>query len=152
MKVLKNNLQKESDYPKMVICEHCGSELEYEKFDIKEGPFGCGYVKCPVCGKDTMLDGDGFITLTTDNLKFPIHFNHLSKETGAKDICNEETIRKWVKEGIDFFREHIDQFVWCRASGNLIVFVLRYDSDEEYDVIVSSDYYEVTIPFQKEDY
>ena len=150
MRVLKNNLQKESDYPKTTICEYCGSELEYEKSDVEEGIFGCIYVKCPVCGKDTMTDE--FITLTADNIKFPVHFNHMSKESGAKDICNEETIKEWTKEGVNYLRIHIDQFGWYRASGNLIVFVFRYDGDEEYEVMISNDYYEVTIPFQKEDY
>ena len=65
MKVLKNNyfdkeLQKgfnqTEPYPRKLICEHCGSELEYEKYDLRIGALGAVYLDCPCCSRDNLID------------------------------------------------------------------------------------------------
>ena len=31
MKVIKKNEVETSEYPKRIVCDHCGAELEYDK-------------------------------------------------------------------------------------------------------------------------
>lgn len=158
MKVLKNNYNRikkdtiEKLYPKKIICDHCESELEYEKDDVAIGWLGAAFVKCPLCGYDNMLDDEDGIVLTVDNIEFPTHFHHTSKETGAVDCFNNKEIKKYIRNAIDYFRNNKDNFAYMAGSGNLTVHVYRLEDDEDYHVIVSNDYYETNIPFEKKDY
>lgn len=163
MKVLKDNYQKKSDempvkveikpYPRIWICEDCGSELEYEKSDLRMGVLGCMYLDCPCCGRDNMIeDNESTIILTVDNVEFPTHFFHTSKEDGAVDICNNEEVKNYIRRAIEYFRKNKEEFAWESGSGNLRVIVFRYDGDENYEIIVTKDYYETYIPFESEDY
>ena len=154
MKVLKNNYKKAEAfpakyYPRKIICDSCESELEYEKSDVTIGWLGAAYITCPLCGKDVMLDEDG-ITLTMDNIEFPTHFNHTSKEN-AVDLCNNKEIKKHIRDAINYFRKNKEEFACESGSGNLTVHVYRYAGDEEYHVVVSNDYYDTNIPFEEED-
>lgn len=160
MKVLKNNYNKENtyikeeveEYPKMLVCDTCGSELEYEKKDMRIGSLGCAFVDCPCCGRDNLIDDEDGVTLTKDNVEFPTHFFHTSKETGAVDCCNNEEIKKYIYKAIDYFRKNKDEYHWFAATGNLRVDVTRYEGDESYEVVVTNNYYETSIPFEREDY
>ena len=101
MKVLKNNYQKDirkeieiKPYPRILVCEKCNSELEYEKSDLRMGVLGCMFLDCPLCKHDNMIDdNEENITLTADNVEFPTHFFHTNKES-AVDTCNNEEIKK----------------------------------------------------------
>lgn len=160
MKVLKNNFNKTSlqtevkTYPRKLICEECGSELEYEKSDIEMGVLGCMHLKCPLCGFYNMLEEhESNINLTEDNIEFPTHFFHTSKETGAVDICNNEEVKRYIKRGINYLRENKEEeYAWHSGSGNLFVYIHRFEGDDEYFVMVSKDYYETYIPLKPEDY
>ena len=163
MKVLKNNynnyetttrkIERVNPYPRKMLCECCGSELEYEKEDIRIGAFGCVYIDCPLCGCDNCLDdGENELTLTKDNVEFPTHFWHTSVETGAVENCNNNTVKDAIHKAIDYFRQNKDAERWFTACGNLHVCVHRFEGDESYDVIVTKDYYETSIPFEKADY
>ena len=157
MKVLVNKYNKESikeavKSTKKFICEYCGSELEYEESDMRIGAFGCAYIDCPCCGKNNVLYEEDGITLTKDNVKFPTHFWHTSKETGAVDCCNNEEVKKDIYRAIDYFRNNKDEYHWFTACGNLYVDVSRYEGDESYEIMVTKDYYETSIPFEREDY
>lgn len=159
MNVLKDNysIYKEEPIKKnneILICEHCQSELEYEESDIRIGEFGAGYVDCPLCGYGNILDEEKFhLVLTQDNIKFPEHFWHTSEKTGAVDICNEENVKKYIKEAIKYFRENKDEYTWGHwITGNLLMFVIRWSGDEIYEIYVSNDFYNTEIPFEKEDY
>lgn len=154
MKVLKNNYNNKQDidvFPKKHICENCCSELEYEESDIEIGSFGCTLIYCPLCGHENPLDD---YKLTVDNIEFPKHFYHFSKDVWAVDYCNEEEIKKIIKKAIDYFRtnKNDDCGYYYSAFGNLIVIVFKNDGDEEYDVITSGDYYDSAIPFEQIDY
>ena len=159
MKVLANNYNSKKDekidfYPKKLICEECGSELEYEKSDIRIGYLGSAYIDCPLCGNDNMLEDNG-ITLTSENIEFPEHFYHVSKESGAVDVCNTEEIREYIKKAIRFFRMNKEEYSYSVKVGNLYIKVSRYDDDGVngvYDVVVSNNYYETEIPFSEDDY
>ena len=162
MKILKNNYnnikQQETTvqinpYPRKTICEQCQSELEYEKSDLIIGALGCVYIDCPLCGHNIMLDeNENSISLTKDNISFPTHFFHTSEETGAVDMCNNEEIKERICKAINYFRKNKDEFVWYSYCGNLCVIVFRYDGDEDYEVIVTNNYYNTYIPFETKDY
>lgn len=155
IKVLnKKYEEKSSTYPRKMVCENCESELEYNESDLRMGEYGCVYVDCPVCGYENMMENDEHtITLTVDNIEFPIHFHHISIENGAKDAFDNQTIKKYIREAIFYFRENKDEFSWgCWITGNLYMNVHRYVDNEEYTVTVSNDFYEVDIPFEEIDY
>lgn len=160
MRVLKNNCEannieniKVEPYPRELICEHCGSVLEYDESDLYIGAWGCVHLDCPCCGEDNMLDThEKNITLTKDNIQFPIHFHHCCVENGAIDCCNNERVREFINNGINYFRKNKNEYSWNCATGNLCVYISRYDGDEMYDVVVTNNYYSMDIPFEKEDY
>ena len=161
IKVLKDNSKnievKEEKYiepyPRKLICEGCQSELEYDESDLVMGEYGCMYVDCPICGEHNMLvDNEKSITLTVDNIEFPVHFHHVSVETGAKERCNTEEIRHELRRAITYFRKHKDEYYWYTSHGDLFLIVFRYSGDEEYFVMVTKDFYETYIPFEDEDY
>lgn len=162
MKVLKNNYEtyetkKEEitvrPYPRTHTCENCRSELEYDESDLRMGALGVVYLDCPLCGYDNMLeDNEDTITLTKNNIEFPTHFWHTSKEDGAIDCCSNEEIKKCVNRAIDYFRKNKDAFSWYTEYGNLYISVFRYDGDEDYYVMATNNYYSTYIPFENEDY
>lgn len=162
MKVLKDNYTKSNinetientkPYLRKIICEHCRSELEYEKSDLRIGFLGCAYLDCPLCNRENMIeDNENSITLSKDNVEFPTHFWHSSKNTGAVDCCNDEEVKNAINRAIDYFRKNKNEYNWYTCYGNLYVSVTRYDGDESYEVAVSNDYYETSIPFEREDY
>ena len=162
MKILKDNytqsnideiVENTKPYPRKIVCEHCGSELQYEESDLRIGFLGCAYLDCPLCGGDNMLEeNENTIALTKNNIEFPIHFHHTSKETGAVNCCNNESVKKAIERAIEYFRKNKNEFYWFTASGNLYVGVCRYDGDESYEVVVTNNYYETYIPFEREDY
>ena len=161
MKVLKDNYKKATveevkkiePYPRKLICEECRSELEYEKSDLRMGALGCMYLDCPCCGRDNMIEeNENTITLTVDNVEFPTHFFHTSKENGAVDCCNNEEIKNYIRRAIEYFRKNKEEFAWEGESGNLHIAVFRYDGDENYEIIVTKNYYETYIPFEDIDY
>lgn len=164
IKILKNNYKKENTtnenikvlepYPRKLICENCESELEYEESDLVMGEYGCMFVDCPICGEHNMLDdNEHSITLTVDNIEFPVHFHHISKETGAKDIFTNEEIKPYIRKAICYFRENKEEYDWGGwITSNLYIHVHKYSGDENYTVYVSNEFYKVEIPFEKEDY
>ncbi len=162
MKVLKNNYQKttaEEDvervepYPRKLICEECRSELEYEKSDLRMGALGCMYLDCPCCGRANILEEhEDAITLTTDNIEFPTHFFHTSKENGAVDCCDNESVKKEIRRGIDFLRKNREESSWMTQHGNLHIDITRYSDDENYEIFVTNNYYDTYIPFEDIDY
>lgn len=160
MKVLKDNYTEETyierkieAYPRFHICDNCGSELEYEKSDLHMGFLGCMHLTCLLCNGENMVEeNEDCITLTKDNVEFPAHFYHTSKETGAADCCNNNEVKKSIDRAINYFRENKDEYGWSTCYGNLYVNVSRCQGDESYEITVSNNYYETSIPFEREDY
>ena len=164
MKILKDNYNVEetytegnveqiAPYPRSLICEKCSSELEYEKSDMRMGAWGSMYLDCPLCGYDNMLyDNENNITLTVDNIEFPIHFHHTSIETGAVDNFTNEIIKKEIRNAVDYFRKNKDAYEWHTSYGSLFMWVHRYEGDGEYAITLSNNFYTMEIPFESEDY
>lgn len=159
MKVLENNYNTEKEiempYPRELICENCGSKLQYEESDLHMGEYGCMHITCPLCDCDNMLDdNENNIMLTVNNIEFPIHFNHTSKESGAKDTCNADNVKKEIQRAINYFRtnKNENEYSFSTSYGNLYINVMKFDEDEEYHITVSNNFYEMDINFEKEDY
>ena len=163
MKVLKNNYNNTSHteakktivrpYPREWICEDCDSELSYEENDLTMGALGCVYLRCPCCGYENVIeDNENVIDLTKDNVEFPTHFFHTSKEMGAKECCNNTNVKECIQRAIEYFRRNKEEYQWYTQTGDMYLNVNRYDGDESYEVIVSNNYYNTYIPFENEDY
>lgn len=161
MKVIKDNYNTNEDevvnaksYPRIATCEYCSSELEYDKSDVVIGELGLAYIHCPLCNNNTFTyQEDEDVILTIDNIEFPIHFHHISKETGAVDCCNNETVREYIRKAIEYFRRNKEEYDWgTHITGNFYIQVHRYSGDETYEVIVSNDFYSTDIHFEAEDY
>ena len=158
MKVLENRYNakevKEEKIPDVLIihCNECDSELEITENDTHIGWLGARFITCPCCGEESMVDELEGITLTKDNLEFPVHFNRTMSglrnviEIGANKIIKE------IQDAIMFLRAHKDMDYKYVSYGDLFVIVFRYEGDENYFVLVTKDFYEVDIPFEKEDY
>jgi hypothetical protein len=162
IKVIENNYKKgnteqsnhnndNEDLPIQITCEHCNSKLEITKKDTYIGCYGVRFIKCPCCGKESAVVEMKDAILTVDNIDFPVHFHHTCKENHAVGITNEEIIKR-IKEGVEYFRRHKNEEYWFTASGDTFVILFRYDEDQEYDVIVTKNYYETYIPFDDVDY
>lgn len=153
VKIKEEKAEETKPYPRKHICEWCRSELEYVESDLRIGEFGAVFIDCPCCNKGNLIDGhENEITLTMDNIEFPKHFHHTSKENGAVDICNNVEIREQIQKAIKYFRKNKDAFVWQSECGNLYLVVFRYDGDEDYEIILSNNFYSTYIPFEAEDY
>lgn len=132
-----------------IECENCGSSLEIEESDVSEGYMGMFYTVCPVCNKRTYID-ELEKELTADNFIFPDNFYHFGGKHSYN--LNTEDIKEIVKEAITFFRTNPDNFCFVSGFGDTFIAVYNFCGDEEYRVDVAKGYYEVSIPFQKEDY
>lgn len=151
----QNNLNKMVEIkPKIVhtFCEHCDSELEVSKEDTHIGWLGAAFVKCPCCGQESMVNELDGITLTKDNIDYPIHFNRTNKDLRNVVEVQKDKVIEEIQRGIDYFRSNKDEFYWCTCHGDLFLIIFRYEGDEEYSIFVTRDFYETDIPFEKEDY
>ncbi len=85
MKVLKNNYNSEEIAKEVkpdvltINCDKCNSELEITENDAHIGWLGARFITCPCCGEESMVDELDGITLTKDNLEFPVRFNRTTK-------------------------------------------------------------------------
>ena len=64
----------------------------------------------------------------------------------------DSKINKSIQDGIEYFRANKDEYVWYTQYGDSHINMYRYDGDEEYYVVVTQDYFEACIEFEKEDY
>lgn len=156
MKVIKNNCiekPQETIQKQLIIkCDRCGSELEITEEDTYIGWLGSVCVTCPCCGRDTMIEDLEGITLTKDNLEFPIHFHRSHKDLkGIKEIASDEIIKE-IRGAIEYFRKNKNEWHWYTSYGDLFLCVYRHPGDEEYFIMVARDFYETAIPFGLHDY
>ena len=158
MKVIRdntaNNFEVEKKMPDVlkIRCSECGSELEITKEDTHIGWLGAAFINCPCCGQEAMVDEMDGITLTIDNIEFPLHFSRTALELGKAKEIDASEIKKDIKRGVEYFRSNKDAFCWYTNHGVLFLVMFRYPGDEEYWIIVTKDFYETCIPFEKEDY
>ena len=159
IKIIQNNFkQKINEEVKMkpetvhTFCDQCGSELEVSKEDTHIGWLGAAFVKCPCCGQESMVEELDGITLTKDNIDYPVHFNRTNKDLkNVIEVQKDEVINE-IQKGINYFRINKNEFYWYTCFGDLFLIIFRYDDDEEYHIVVTRDFYEVDIPFEEADY
>ena len=158
MKVLKNNYNSEDITKEVkpdvltINCDKCDSKLEITENDTHIGWLGARFITCPCCGEESMVDELDGITLTKDNLEFPIHFNRTTKGLRHVVEVHSDEIINGIKKAITYFRENKDEWNWYTSYGDLFLSVYRYPDDEDYFVLVTKDFYETYIPFEREDY
>lgn len=144
MKIIKDNYKKEDNKKEYnVVCEYCNSELFIEDSDITVGDYGMGRIICPCCGNETYPEElSDFVTLTKDNIKFPIHYAKFGKSNGCVKL-SDEAIDKEVRRLLQTFDDNDDND-WFRywASGDTIIFVMKLVGDGEYNIYVCKNYYE----------
>lgn len=92
------------------------------------------------------------ITLTKDNIKFPVHFYRTKTDKiGVKEVADQEVVDE-IKRGIEYLRINKNEYYWFTSHGDLFLIIFKYDGDEEYNVLVTRDWYETNIPFEEDDY
>ena len=135
VKVL-NQVVKNERYPKNVVCEMCGAELEYDQEDEYVGLFGYDCVKCPCCGKDVTVN-----KYQVTRPIFPTSFYHFGGEE-SKKLTDEET-QKYIDKVLEDMQElEVGKYTYT-GSGDTMVYGFRYEDE---DVIqVCKNYYEDNI-------
>lgn len=120
-------------------CEECHAELEFAFDDTYEGALGARYLKCPVCGREIITEVDG-INLNSNNIKFPKHFF----EPSGVDIPDDE-IQNWVRDCLKVAEESDEPYGYFvqAGTGNTRVILMAYE--DEYNIIVTKDYYETSV-------
>jgi DNA-directed RNA polymerase subunit RPC12/RpoP len=139
IKVLNKKVEEPKIYRQM--CDGCKAELECEYEDTYEGVLGARYVKCPECGSEVMFEEIECKTLTFKNIEFPKHFF----EPGGVDISNDE-IQGWIRNCLKIAEESKEPYGYFvqQGTGNAMVVLLVYE--DEYEFVVTKDYYSATIP------
>ena len=134
MKVINRNETKEADYPKRIICDHCGAELEYDKDDEFVGQWGMRSVSCPECMGDVFVSDH---RIEPPNWKAT--FDHVNSAT-EKELKNEE-IQEYIDNCYKFLmNEAKPGDFYMTGSGDTMVFGFRYE--DTVDLYVTRDYYE----------
>ena len=146
MKILKNNMLN-NEWPRKVICQECGSELEIEYEDVVIDQ-NRSYYYCPVCNCENDIHSCDEQKITIDNLRFPDDF--FSFRNGV-DLSNEE-IKVCIIESVKHLRNHPDKESWCISSGNTFVEVWNCVDDGEYHIFVAKDYYDCCVEYNQKDY
>ena len=138
IKVLNKDINEQTLY--RVKCDKCAAELEYMIDDTYIGALGARYVKCPVCGEEIMTEECDCIQLNSSNIEFPKHF----VEPDGVDIPNSE-INNWVRRCLKIAEESDEPYGYFvhTGSGNTMVILMAYE--DEYEIIVTKDYYETSV-------
>lgn len=138
IKVLNNYINEQKFYRQK--CDECGAELEFTFEDTYIGALGARYIKCPICGHEIMTDECDGIELNSTNIEFPKHFF----EPKGVDIPDSK-INNWVRECLKVAEESDKPYGYFvhTGSGNTLVILLAYE--DEYEIIVTKDYYETSI-------
>ncbi len=150
MRIIEDRTKKDkSDDLIRVECEKCSSVFEIEKDELDYGEFGVGNINCPCCGHNMYLD-DYYIDLTYSNFIYPKHF---SKST-CEEMASDKKINDAIRAGIDFFRNISwdDEEVWYMMDGGTVIFIIRDNESECYDIFVARDCSIVTLDFEEEDF
>lgn len=135
MKVINRNEAKEADYPKRIVCDHCGAELEYNEEDEHNGLWGMKCVTCPVCGEEIFVSEHRAIQPT-----WGVTFNH-TDEISAVKLKDEE-----IQEMVDKCYERLMSPEWKAGEfyitmmGDTLVFGVKFE--DEVNVYVTRDYWE----------
>ena len=134
MKVIARNEVKETTYPKRIICDHCGAELEYHMDDEYSGRWGMRCVTCPVCNEEVFVSDHRI-----EPPNWRESFDHISTENAVSlsdseiqkyvDKCYEHLMSDTAKPG-DFY---------TTGSGDTMIFGFR--DEDTVELYVARGYY-----------
>lgn len=92
------------------------------------------------------------ITLTKDNIRFPVHFNRTKTgKIGVKEVTDQKVVDE-IKRGIEYLQINKNEYYWFTSYGDLFLIIFKYDGDEECYVLVTKDWYDTNIQFEDDDY
>lgn len=156
MKILKNNVKKVEETmeekPVKIFCSECDSELEITEEDTHIGWLGARFVTCPCCGEESIVDEFKGITLTKDNIEFPVHFNRVTKGMRHVVETNSDEIIEDIQKGIEYLRKNKTEFYWSTSCKDMFLIIFRSQDENGYFIVVTKDFYETYIPFEGEDF
>ena len=121
-------------------CYECGAELEYTIDDTYIGALGSRYITCPNCNKKIANESIEGIDLNSKNIKFPEHFF----EPGGVDIDNAQ-INEWIHKCLKAAEESEEPYGYFITTGSWNTKVILLAYGDEYEIIVTKDYYETSI-------
>ena len=130
MKVIKKNEVEISEYPKRIICDHCGAELEYNEEDEHNGLWGMKCVTCPVCGEEIFVSEHRAIQPT-----WGVTFDHTDE---IKDEEIQEMVNKCYERLMSPEWEAGEFYI--TMMGDTLVFGVKFE--DEVNVYVTRDYWE----------
>ena len=134
MKVIKKNEVETSEYPKRIVCEHCGAEPEYDKDDEFVGLWGMKCITCPECNEDCFVSDH-----RVEPPNWKATFDHINSAT-AKELKNED-IQEYIDNCYKYLmNEAKPGDFYMTGSGDTMVFGFRYE--DTVDLYVTRDYYE----------
>jgi len=137
LKVINRN-----DTAYYATCLKCSAELEFTKEDVSTGEFGCAYVTCPVCGEKVNIENEElYKKLTIDNIQFPQDFHYGENAVHIKD----EEVNKFINQCLKDLEGKNEEYgiYSCVGTGDTKVMIFKYE--DEYDVIVTQNYYKTSI-------
>ena len=134
MKIISRKENKEADYPKRIICDHCGAELEYNEEDEFIEMWGMKCITCPECMKDVFVSDH-----RVEPPNWKATFDHINSAT-AKELKNED-IQEYIDNCYTYLMNEakLGDF-YMMGSGDTMVFGFRYE--DTVDLYVTKDFYE----------
>ena len=143
MKIIEDNYTKKYEVENTqyeLTCDKCKSKLSYEKEDVVNLDYGLPYIQCPLCGNmNEIYNEDWELKLTKDNLVYPKHFSHTSKDTGAVNISDEK-INEYIKDYVEsMIKNDIDD--WSgHVTGDVFISISK-DEGDYYNITVANCLY-----------
>lgn len=135
MKVIKKNEVETSEYPKRIVCDHCGAELEYDKDDEFVGIWGMKCITCPECNEDCLVSDH-----RVEPPNWKVTFDHTNSDSAV--VIDDEEIQEYIDKC--YARLTSDDWTpgdhYLTGSGDTMIFGVKYD--DEIRVFVTRDYYE----------
>lgn len=134
---------KKVDEPRVynLICEGCRAELEYAYEDTYEGYAGLRYIKCPECGCEIISEHFEGVDLNSSSVEFPKHFYHFVDGVDIQDAEIQDWVRRCLKQAEESNEPY--GYFFHTGTGNSVVILMGYE--DEYNIIVAKDYYELSI-------
>lgn len=139
IKILNQKAQEKKVYN--ITCHECGAQLEYEESDTYIGANGGRNLICPSCGEELYLDEPKGIDLDENNINFPVHFYAMGDDVVNIKDCE---IQNMVRHCLARIKENPDNSFFLEGTGDTMVIVLAFE--DEYDIYVTKNYWECSIP------
>ena len=135
MKVIKKNEVETSEYPKRIVCEHCGAELEYDRDDEFVGLWGMKCITCPECNEDCFVSDH-----RVEPPNWKVTFDHTNSDSAV--AIDDEEIQKYIDKC--YAKLTSDEWKtgdhYLTGSGDTMIFGVK--SEDEIRVFATRDYYE----------